>query len=163
MKTLSRSEVIAVGVVLVVVFGLSPVGKFFFGQTPNPKASTETSQGAAVTSGVSGTVDGLMMQDTTVGNGALVQDGDVVSVHYIGMLTDGTRFDSSYDRGEPITFTVGSGQLITGFDRGVVGMKVGGKRTLTIPPELAYGAQAVGAIPADSTIVFEVELVKIGN
>ncbi|MDO8483293.1 MAG: FKBP-type peptidyl-prolyl cis-trans isomerase [bacterium] len=98
-----------------------------------------------------------------LGVGDSVKNGDTISVHYLGKLMDGTKFDSSYDRGEPISFTVGSGALIKGFDSGVVGMQVGGKRKLTIPSELAYGAQGSGVIPPNSTIVFEVELVKIGQ
>lgn len=88
--------------------------------------------------------------------------GDGISVHYTGTLIDGTKFDSSLDRGEPFRFDLGAGQVIKGWDQGLVGMKVGEKRKLTIPPGLGYGAQAVGnKIPANSTLIFEVELLEI--
>jgi FK506-binding protein 2 len=83
-------------------------------------------------------------------------------VHYKGTLTNGNKFDSSYDRGDPLNFTVGRGQVIKGWDEGLLGMKIGEKRKLVIAPELAYGSQAVGGvIPANSTLVFETELVRI--
>ena len=93
-----------------------------------------------------------------------VTENDVISVHYVGTLTDGSKFDSSIDRGEPFTFTVGIGQVIQGWDQGTLGMKVGEKRRLTIPADLAYGEQGSGAvIPPNSTLIFEVELVSFAN
>ena len=106
---------------------------------------------------------GLEMNDIVVGSGAEAKSGQKVSVHYTGWLTDGTKFDSSLDRGKPFSFTLGQRQVIQGWDQGVVGMKVGGKRKLTIPPEMGYGARGFpGAIPPDSTLVFEVELLGVG-
>jgi peptidylprolyl isomerase len=99
--------------------------------------------------------------DSVVGKGAEAVNSKSVTVHYTGTLKDGTKFDSSVDRKEPFTFTLGSGQVIKGWEQGIVGMKVGGKRKLTIPPELAYGANAVGAIPANSTLIFDVELLEV--
>jgi FK506-binding protein 2 len=88
--------------------------------------------------------------------------GDTIKVHYTGTLTNGNKFDSSLDRGDPLSFTVGQGQVIKGWDEGLLGMKVGEKRKLTIAPHLAYGNRAVGGvIPANSTLIFETELVKI--
>ncbi|KAK5992928.1 FK506-binding protein 2 [Cladobotryum mycophilum] len=87
--------------------------------------------------------------------------GDVVSMHYKGTLTSGKKFDASYDRGEPLSFTVGAGQVIKGWDQGLLDMQIGEKRTLTIPPDLAYGNRAMGPIPAGSTLIFETELVGI--
>jgi FKBP-type peptidyl-prolyl cis-trans isomerase FkpA len=104
----------------------------------------------------------LQKQDLVVGTGAEAKAGQQVSVHYTGWLTDGKKFDSSVDRGTPFKFKLGAGQVIKGWDQGVQGMKVGGKRKLTIPPELGYGARGFpGAIPPNSTLVFDVELLGV--
>jgi FKBP-type peptidyl-prolyl cis-trans isomerase FkpA len=105
----------------------------------------------------------LVIEDLVVGTGATAAAGDTVTVHYIGTLTNGTKFDSSYDRGQPYTFQVGAGRVIAGWDQGVPGMKVGGKRRLTIPPSLGYGSQANGPIPANSTLVFDIDLLSIAG
>jgi FKBP-type peptidyl-prolyl cis-trans isomerase len=105
----------------------------------------------------------LVIEDLVVGTGATAAAGDVVTVNYVGTLTNGTKFDSSYDKGQPFTFTLGAGRVIAGWDQGLPGMKVGGKRRLTIPPSLGYGSQPYGPIPANSTLVFEVELVSIAG
>jgi FKBP-type peptidyl-prolyl cis-trans isomerase FkpA len=106
---------------------------------------------------------GLVVDDVKPGEGAIATKGKTVSVHYTGRLTDGTKFDSSYDRGQPIDFPLGGGVVIKGWDQGIEGMKVGGKRKLTIPPELAYGARGTpgGPIPPNATLVFDVELVGV--
>lgn len=98
---------------------------------------------------------------TKPGSGPEVKFGSSVQVHYLGKFIDGKKFDSSYDRHEPLAVTVGRRGLIPGFTQGLIGMKVGEKRTVTIPPDLGYGAQKVGPIPANSTLVFDLELVKI--
>jgi FKBP-type peptidyl-prolyl cis-trans isomerase len=103
----------------------------------------------------------LKIEDLKVGTGSAVKSGDTVKVHYLGTLLDGTKFDSSYDRNQPFETKIGVGQVIQGWDQGIVGMKVGGKRKLTVPPELGYGSQVMGNIPANSTLVFEVELLEI--
>src|SRR5690242_15318485 len=101
----------------------------------------------------------LKIEELVVGSGAEAVKGQTVSVHYTGWLTDGKKFDSSKDRGQPFSFALGRGQVIQGWDEGVVGMKVGGRRKLTIPPEMGYGKQGFpGAIPPNATLVFEVEL-----
>ncbi len=108
------------------------------------------------------TTSGLQYEDVQVGTGETPKTGQVVTVHYTGTLRDGTKFDSSVDRGQPLTFTLGVGQVIKGWDEGLSTMKVGGKRKLVIPPSLGYGAQAVGGvIPANSTLCFDVELIGI--
>ncbi len=105
----------------------------------------------------------LHIEDLVVGSGASPQRGQKVIVHYTGWLTNGTKFDSSVDRGEPFEFTIGVGQVIQGWDEGVLSMKIGGKRRLTIPPEMAYGDRDIGdgLIPPNSTLVFEVELLNL--
>lgn len=105
----------------------------------------------------------LEIEDLVVGTGAEATAGQNVQVHYTGWLTNGTKFDSSVDRGQPFVFPLGGGRVIQGWDQGVAGMKVGGKRKLTIPPELGYGARgAGGVIPPNATLVFEVELLGVG-
>jgi FKBP-type peptidyl-prolyl cis-trans isomerase len=110
--------------------------------------------------------NGLKYTDTTTGNGAAATPGSKVSVHYTGWLYNngakGAKFDSSVDRGQPFQFTLGAHQVIAGWDEGVAGMKVGGKRTLIIPPELGYGARgAGGVIPPNATLMFDVELLGV--
>ena len=106
------------------------------------------------------TASGLQYEEIKVGSGATAKAGNLVSVHYTGWLTDGTKFDSSKDRNEPFEFNLGAGQVIKGWDEGVQGMQVGGVRKLTIPAALGYGARgAGGVIPANATLVFEVEFI----
>lgn len=108
------------------------------------------------------TRSGLKYVDLEVGTGAMPKSGQTVVVHYTGWLTNGQKFDSSVDRGEPFSFVLGRGKVIKGWDEGVATMRVGGKRKLTIPPGLAYGAQGVpGAIPSNATLIFEVQLLRI--
>jgi peptidylprolyl isomerase len=105
---------------------------------------------------------GLKYTEEKEGSGAAAKAGDTVSVHYTGRLKDGKKFDSSLDRGEPIVFPLGEGKVIKGWDEGIAGMKVGGKRKLIIPPELGYGARGAGnVIPPNAELHFDVELVKI--
>ncbi len=108
------------------------------------------------------TATGLVYEEVVVGSGSEAVAGQRVTVHYTGWLTDGTKFDSSKDRGDPFRFSLGAGQVIAGWDQGVAGMKVGGTRKLTIPPQLGYGARgAGGVIPPNATLVFEVELLEV--
>jgi FKBP-type peptidyl-prolyl cis-trans isomerase FkpA len=108
------------------------------------------------------TPSGLVIEDLVEGTGDTAAAGQTVSVHYTGWLTDGSKFDSSKDRDEPFEFPLGARQVIAGWDEGVQGMKIGGTRKLTIPPQLGYGARgAGGVIPPNATLVFEVELLEI--
>lgn len=108
------------------------------------------------------TDSGLKYEDLAEGEGDAAVSGQTVVVHYTGWLTDGTKFDSSVDRSDPFSFPLGAGRVIRGWDEGVQGMKIGGKRKLTIPPQLGYGAAgAGGVIPPNATLVFDVELLKI--
>lgn len=109
------------------------------------------------------TESGLAFEDVVVGDGDVAEAGQYVSVHYTGWLVDGKKFDSSKDRNDPFEFGLGQRQVIAGWDEGVQGMKVGGTRKLTIPPQLGYGARgAGGVIPPNATLIFEVELLGIG-
>lgn len=108
------------------------------------------------------TESGLKYTDEVVGNGDSPKAGQMVTVHYTGTLTDGKKFDSSVDRDEPFRFVIGVGQVIKGWDEGVMTMKAGGKRRLTIPAELGYGSRgAGGVIPPNATLIFDVELLEI--
>ena len=108
------------------------------------------------------TESGLVYEELAVGEGETAQAGMAVTVHYTGWLTDGRKFDSSKDRNDPFEFNLGRGQVIRGWDEGVAGMKVGGRRKLTIPPQLGYGARgAGGVIPPNATLIFDVELLGI--
>lgn len=163
MKTFSIDVRIAIAVGVVVAlfmfFGGS-VANFFAPETavtnPSSVASTETSM-----KNIS-TVTGIEIYDEVVGTGADAVAGKTVTAHYVGTLANGTKFDSSIDRGQPFSFSLGAGQVIKGWDIGIQGMKIGGKRRLVISPEFGYGSQAVGGvIPANSTLVFEVELLGV--
>ena len=110
---------------------------------------------------VANVTTGLVVEDITIGNGTEIKSGDKVKMHYLGKLSTGEKFDSSYDRNEPFTTKIGVGEVIKGWDEGVPGMKVGGKRKLTIPPALGYGERGIGPIPGNATLVFEIEAVDI--
>ena len=148
-----RNTRIAIIVILVVVVAL---GAFFFIQKRNQN-KVVTGGGNMIT-----TQSGLQYQDLVVGAGAEAVPGKSVTVHYTGTLQDGSQFDSSVDRNQPFSFILGAGQVIPGWDEGVAGMKVGGKRKLVIPPGLAYGAQGYPpVIPANATLTFDVELLEV--
>jgi peptidylprolyl isomerase len=121
-----------------------------------PKPTVEVPKGPAPTQ--------LVVKDLKTGDGAEAKSGDQVSVQYVGVLySDGKQFDSSWDRGQPFSFQLGGGNVIPGWDQGVAGMKVGGRRELVIPPDLAYGAQGQPpTIPANATLVFVIDLVSVG-
>ena len=125
--------------------------------TPSPTAEVEAGSLSVIT-----TPSGLQYKDLTVGTGETAKAGDTAVVHYTGWLEDGTKFDSSLDRGVPFEFVIGQGRVIKGWDEGVASMNVGGKRELTIPSDLAYGDQGIGdVIPPGATLIFEVELIEI--
>lgn len=137
---------------------------FAFTNSPYTASAAEAATTTAEPSAMSEitTASGLKYVEVTVGDGLEAVKGKTVSVHYTGWLLDGKKFDSSKDRGKPFDFSLGSGQVIRGWDEGVAGMKVGGARKLTIPPELGYGPRgAGGVIPPNATLVFEVELLGV--
>ncbi|HTS18178.1 MAG TPA: FKBP-type peptidyl-prolyl cis-trans isomerase [Verrucomicrobiae bacterium] len=153
---------IAMGATIVVGFAMA----MGCSQSEAPKQEQSSAQPAASASGSAApptaAVTELKIEDTKVGTGDEAVTGKNVTVHYTGWLTDGTKFDSSKDHGQPFTFQLGAGQVIKGWDQGVVGMKVGGVRRLTIPPSLGYGENgAGGVIPPNATLVFEVELLGV--
>ena len=145
-------SILIVGVLALLVFGY-----FIF----HLDGRSQTTEQASTAPSQTAKDQGLKIQDEKVGTGSAVKSGDTVVINYKGTLTNGKQFDSSYDRNEPFTTQIGVGQVIKGWDEGVVGMKVGGKRKLTIPPSLGYGDQSMPGIPANSTLIFEVELVAI--
>jgi len=152
MNSLNRNQWIGVFVslaVLAYLFFSGPLTSFF---SPNK---------VEVTPAPTTMQNGFKADDVVVGTGELAQAGDTVSAHYVGRLTNGQVFDSSKDRGQPIQFVLGTGQVIRGWDEGIVGMRAGGTRVLTIAPDYGYGDRAAGAIPPNSTLVFEVELVGV--
>ena len=146
-----------IGVVVAIIVGAVVL-------IPNA-GTTATKTGDSLTTGTNTNMEKLIIDDEVVGTGTEAKAGDMVTVDYVGSLTNGTVFDASKNRGNAgFPFTLGVGQVIKGWDEGVVGMKVGGKRKLHIPASLAYGNQAVGGvIPANSDLIFEVELLKVGK
>lgn len=108
-----------------------------------------------------GKVERLIIDDVIIGSGNHVKEGDVVTVHYIGTLQNGQQFDSSYSREKPLTFTVGEGRVIAGWEQGILGMQEGGKRILVIPSAMAYGSEGYGPIPRNATLVYAIELIEV--
>ena len=145
-RTLAFASIVALGLAL----GLSAAAA--------PSAGPTAVTGKPVT-----TASGLQYYDLKVGSGDVAAVGDIVRVHYTGWLTDGTKFDSSLDRKEPLRFWLGKGQVIKGWDEGVTGMKVGGKRQLRIPSKIGYGERGNGNIPPNADLVFDVELVSVSK
>lgn len=137
----------------------SPSATLVTERTPVPSQSQTT--GPIRLTNPTTTPSGLKYEDTLVGTGVSPKTGQRVTVHYTGTFTDGKKFDSSRDRGQPFTFVIGQGQVIKGWDEGVATMKVGGKRNLQIPAALAYGTRGQGTIPPNTELLFEVELISV--
>jgi len=129
--------------------------------------ATEGDQTEALRSAINNSTDGrgsiskLIVDDVVLGEGDPVEEGDTVTVHYIGALQNGQQFDNSKERGEPFTFKVGAGKVIPGWEEGILGMKAGGSRVLVIPADMAYGKDGFGPIPPNATLVFSIELLSI--
>jgi FKBP-type peptidyl-prolyl cis-trans isomerase len=155
MKKLSKGEWVAVAAAIVFVaytlFGGNIMSLF-------QKNIMNQDSSAAAINAVPSNNGGVIINEVSVGTGAEVKSGNLVSVNYVLSLPDGTVIQNSKDSGRPFQFTLGAGEVIPGWEQGFVGMKVGGVRTITIPPELAYGARQAGPIPPNSTLVFTIEL-----
>jgi FKBP-type peptidyl-prolyl cis-trans isomerase len=163
MRTFLAIGILAAGLLLVVACGGNEDEEAAPSVTP---ASTTAAEGEGgpppVSAEATVTASGLQIIEVEVGTGDEAQSGQTASVHYTGWLADGTKFDSSLDRGQPITFVLGTGQLIPGFEEGITGMKVGGTRRLIIPPDLAYGAEGrPPVIPANAELTFDIQLVSL--
>jgi FKBP-type peptidyl-prolyl cis-trans isomerase FkpA len=158
-----KLNLLTYSLVLCVVVLASACAKKEESNTPAQQSAAPAAQAtAAAPAQPVADVTELKIEDTKVGTGAVAEAGKTVTVHYTGWLTNGTKFDSSKDHGEPFLFQLGAGRVIKGWDQGVVGMKIGGVRRLLIPPNLAYGANgAGGVIPPNATLVFEVELLGV--
>jgi FKBP-type peptidyl-prolyl cis-trans isomerase len=152
--------------ILIVIVAVLAAGVGVFMRSRSTSSSSGSAGGGptAVSGAGTTTATGLQYWDITMGTGTEAAAGKEVKVHYTGWLTDGQKFDSSVDRGEPFTFHLGAGEVIPGWDQGVAGMKVGGKRQLKIPPTLGYGERgAGGVIPPNATLVVDVQLLGVGG
>ena len=156
---MSKAIIIAIIAIIIILIILGAYlllsGSSKTGSAGNTQNSNTT------TAGKTFDIQGMKVEIEKEGSGVAAKNDDNVTVNYVGTLADGKKFDSSYDRNAPFTFQLGKGRVIKGWDLGVVGMKVGEKRKLTIPPDLAYGAAGFLTIPANATLTFEVELLKI--
>jgi len=148
--------------IILAAFVLIIIAFFIYNASTTKTTINGTSSSSPVPTKQVMEINELKIEDIKEGQGVSVKEGDIVEVNYTGTLTNGTKFDSSYDRNETFQFNVGAGQVIQGWEKGLVGMKKGGIRKLTIPSSLAYGEQGVpGAIPPNSPLIFEIELVSI--
>ncbi len=157
---------VAIGTAVVVAlaflfFGPSILRPFSAQPTTQPMTDQTATADAAQPAEQAPDPTTLQVNDTKVGTGAIAAAGDTITVNYVGALTDGTVFDASEKHGQPFSFTLGAGQVIQGWDQGIVGMKEGGERILVIPASMGYGAHATGPIPANSALIFKVDLVKV--
>jgi peptidylprolyl isomerase len=168
MKKLSFGEWVSVVISIIVIavffnlggaFGINFGGK---NEAATASSNATTTAENSLPANVSNNVENILqINDVVIGTGAIAEPGKKVTVNYVGTLLDGTKFDSSIDRGTPFSFNLGAGQVIRGWEQGIQGMKVGGERKLVIPPAMAYGNQAIGSIPANSTLQFDVTLLKV--
>jgi len=157
---MNKITILVITIVLIVIIG----GVYFLLQ-PNPSTNSgQATQQEQQVNSANYEIQGMKVEILKEGTGEGAKSGDNIVVNYVGTLTDGTKFDSSIDRNQPFPYTLGQNMVIKGWELGLLGMKVGEKRKLTIPPELAYGSQAVGKIiPANATLVFEIDMLGINK
>lgn len=175
---INKFEAVGIGVSIatmaVALFLLRVDSSTFIGSEDTPEdqrasvivSADDPNQDAALADAIidaseDGRIERLIIDDIVIGTGDPVEEGDTVTVHYIGTLENGQQFDNSYLKREPFTFTIGEGKVIRGWEEGVLGMKTGGQRVLVVPPELAYGREGYGPIPGGATLVFAVELLEV--
>jgi len=156
---------VVIGVLVLIIFSYFIFGLNGATSTDNNTITADTPTNSVTINEVSqaptGSNEKLEVTDEKIGTGKEVKKGDTVEINYVGTLTNGKKFDASAEHGGPFTTQIGVGQVIKGWDEGIIGMKVGGKRKLVIPPSLGYGSQNMGTIPPNSTLIFQVELVGI--
>lgn len=163
-RQMTTQKLVLLPIIFAVLAFASGCGNSEKSGAANSSGASSPSSPAKVNGQPTTTSSGLQYWDIVVGTGATAVPGKPVSVHYTGWLTSGEKFDSSLDHGKPFVFSLGEGQVIKGWDEGVVGMKAGGKRQLRIPPALGYGASgAGGVIPPNATLIFDVELLEVGK
>ena len=149
---------------VVIAAALIAVGSWYASKISSDSEQSSVAQGQAAAQAQQTAMQSLGIKDDVVGTGTVAANGDTVTVNYIGTLDNGTTFDSSYARNQPFSFVLGAGNVISGWDLGVLGMKVGGKRELTIPPELGYGADGAGStIPPNATLHFTIQLLSVST
>lgn len=165
MRKLTYNESVGVAVAIAVVGFLIFGGQFLSLFRTNPTGVAAPAPAFSTTTTTTTNMDipttGVKSEDIVIGTGPVADTGSTVTVNYVGMLVDGKIFDSSYDRGEPFQLRLGEGRVIRGWEEGLLGMRVGGKRRLIIAPDYGYGSQPVGPIPPNSVLVFEVELLNV--
>ncbi len=160
--SITTGVAVAAAIIIIVIFFFFRGSVYsLFSHNLTPSVTQKVSQTTQKTSKLPSTAQKLSIINVTVGTGTVAKQGDVITVDYIGKLSNGTIFDSSAAHKKPFTFVLGIGQVIQGWDEGLVGMKVGGTRILVIPPSLGYGNRIAGHIPANSTLTFEVKLIKV--
>lgn len=160
---MSSKSFIKLVIFIVVVIVFLYAGRWYASRLDEQAAREELARQEEAVQDEERVRESFIIEDVVLGTGQEAKNNDTVAIHYRGELEDRTSFDNSYDRGQPFAFTLGKGEVIKGMDLGVLGMKVGGKRKIVIPPEWGYGVRGSGPIPPYATLVFTVELIEVNN